>query len=275
MSYWNDYPYMQGVFWWDWSSNPNAGGVGDTGYTVQHKPAEAVLKKWFTDPAPPPTPGATVAFSSTGSSDPASPSAGNAVALSASVKSIGSAASDAIVDIEVYDAANSKVFQRFFSAQQFAADQTRAYTASWTPAVAGSYRMTIGVFTVDWSQNYHWNNQAALISVSGASHPPPLSNGKGTTDIWWPVNNAGVSGTQPFKAVLEGFSVSQYKMYWQVDGGPLTLMGDSSVDYPHKESQVNVSGWKWKGEGPYTVQFTSKDMTGAVIGQKSVNIWVQ
>lgn len=138
--------------------------------------------------------------------------------------------------------------------------------------------MTIGVFNNDWTKNYHWNNQAASIVVGGAATPPPNPpppSGSYTTNIWWPSNNASVSGMQPFKAMLEGLPISQYNMYWQVDGGPLNLMSDSPVDYPHKESLVDLSGWKWRGNGPYFIQFISKDSGGAVIGQKSVNIWVQ
>jgi hypothetical protein len=55
MGYWNDYPYMQGVYWWDWLVNPNGGGQGDTGYTPQNKPAQDVLKRWFTTPGSPST----------------------------------------------------------------------------------------------------------------------------------------------------------------------------------------------------------------------------
>jgi hypothetical protein len=279
MSYWNDYPYMQGVFWWDWMSNPNAGGTGDTGYTPQHKPAEAVMKKWFTQAAPPPAPGAQIAFSSTGSSNPTAPAAGTQTTLNASLKAVGSAVSDTIVDVEIYNSsANTKIFQQFFSAQQFAAGQTRTYSPVWMPNAAGTYRMTIGVFNNDWTKNYHWNNQAASIVVGGAATPPPNPpppSGSYTTNIWWPSNNASVSGMQPFKAMLEGLPISQYNMYWQVDGGPLNLMSDSPVDYPHKESLVDLSGWKWRGNGPYFIQFISKDSGGAVIGQKSVNIWVQ
>lgn len=55
MGYWNDYPYMQGVIFWEWSTNPNAGG-NDTAYTPQNKPAEEVMSRWFGNPvAPTPT----------------------------------------------------------------------------------------------------------------------------------------------------------------------------------------------------------------------------
>ena len=40
--------WMAGLFWWQWSPHPAAGGPYDTGYTPQHKQAEAVLRSWFT-----------------------------------------------------------------------------------------------------------------------------------------------------------------------------------------------------------------------------------
>jgi len=39
--------FVQGVYWWQWSPDPNDGGPGDTGYTPWGKPAEEVLKTWF------------------------------------------------------------------------------------------------------------------------------------------------------------------------------------------------------------------------------------
>ncbi len=35
--------WFSGMYWWDWRTNPNAGGVNDINYTPQNKPAEATL----------------------------------------------------------------------------------------------------------------------------------------------------------------------------------------------------------------------------------------
>ncbi|HYE60144.1 MAG TPA: hypothetical protein VEA18_03095, partial [Candidatus Kapabacteria bacterium] len=58
-SYWNGQSFMQGVHWWDWSSDPNAGGQWNNDYTPQNKEAEAVMTRWNaggTTPEPNPTP---------------------------------------------------------------------------------------------------------------------------------------------------------------------------------------------------------------------------
>jgi hypothetical protein len=133
----------------------------------------------------------------------------------------------------------------------------------------------MGVFSSDWSANYNWNNSAATFTV-GSNNPPPPPPPPQTTalDIWWPSNGSSVQGVQPFKAMLENMNITNYNMYWQVDGGTLNLMSNNSQDYPHKESLVDVSPWTWRGNGPYTINFVGKDLNGNIIAQKSITITV-
>jgi hypothetical protein len=63
-------------------------------------------------------------------------------------------------------------------------------------------------------------------------------------------------------------------MYWQVDSGTLNLMQDSTVDAPHKEYIVDVTGWTWRGNGPYTVNFVAKDLSGNILVQRAVSVTV-
>lgn len=93
-----------------------------------------------------------------------------------------------------------------------------------------------------------------------------------SVQTWWPAQNARVSGVQPFKAVVPGMDVSTYQMYWQVDGGQLNQMYDSMVDYPHKETMVDVSSWRWQSSGVYTVTFVARDSSGATLAQQAVSI---
>jgi len=39
--------WVAGMFWWQWSPDPNEGGSTDTGYTPHGKPAETVLRTWY------------------------------------------------------------------------------------------------------------------------------------------------------------------------------------------------------------------------------------
>jgi hypothetical protein len=70
-------------------------------------------------------------------------------------------------------------------------------------------------------------------------------------------------------------SLTNYSMFWQVDGGALNPMYDSFQDAPHKEAAVNVTGWSWQGKGPYQVTFVSKDAGGHTLGQRSVKLYVE
>jgi hypothetical protein len=40
-------PWWKGVFWWNWETNPAAGGLADKGFTPQNKPAEQALKDYY------------------------------------------------------------------------------------------------------------------------------------------------------------------------------------------------------------------------------------
>lgn len=52
-----------GVFWWDWTTNPNQGGYSDTDFTANDKPAENIIRKFYgasLRPTPTPTPAVMV-----------------------------------------------------------------------------------------------------------------------------------------------------------------------------------------------------------------------
>lgn len=94
-----------------------------------------------------------------------------------------------------------------------------------------------------------------------------------SVDVWWPANNASIDGTQTFKGMLSGKALNEYYFFWQVDGGGYVLMGDSQKDYPHKEAVVDVSGWNWKTDGTYNLNFIAQDLQGKEIARKSVTIY--
>ncbi|MBX4209307.1 hypothetical protein KW799_01225 [Candidatus Parcubacteria bacterium] len=301
IQYWNSRSYFAGVLLWDWNSDPNYGGQGNTDYTPRNKPAEGTIKQWFaqtgTTPSPTPNPTPTPAPAPTGAWDASSPAVsdaqtGKASNLSVKITTTGQA-SDVISDIEVYDQTNSKSLQKFFEHQNITQTAPGQYTVSFTPSKAGTYVVKAGVFNNNWSTNYFWkDNVQTFAAYDPGTTPPPNPNPTPTptptstptttpptstpltTDIWWPSDGVSITGVQPFKAMVQNKSVSEYSMYWQVDGSWLNQMYDSQTDYPHKEAIVDVTGWSWKGNGPYNINFVSKDGSGTVISQKAVNIYV-
>ena len=42
-----DEPWFAGMYWWDWSADPDVGGSRDGGFTPFGKPAEGVLRSWY------------------------------------------------------------------------------------------------------------------------------------------------------------------------------------------------------------------------------------
>jgi len=43
---WNK-SWFYGFYWWNWETDPNAGGLDDTGYTPQNKPVQDVVTEWY------------------------------------------------------------------------------------------------------------------------------------------------------------------------------------------------------------------------------------
>ncbi|MGE3272092.1 MAG: fibronectin type III domain-containing protein [Chloroflexota bacterium] len=116
---------------------------------------------------------------------PASVTAGGATTITASVTS--GSASSILVDVEVYSAAGVKMHQQWFDTQAFAAGQTRTFPVTWNvPAgtAAGTYAVMIGVFSPGWGTNYHWNGNAASVTVTaGGDTTAPVISGVDVTNI--------------------------------------------------------------------------------------------
>lgn len=291
MSYWNNHSYMQGVFWWNWSSNESQVSAGDTNYSPERKLAEGVLKKWFggTPPAPVAT---NPVFTGSSAASPHAVTTGQPIALSLSLTNNGGTLSNALVDLEVYKDTGEAMFQKTFTGETLGANQTKTYQVSWTPTSPGSYVIRGGVFSSDWTRNYYWLDRgeimtAASPSSSGGSSgsgtstatsttgtPTSQPTGNGTIHVWWPTPDVHVSGTQPFKAMLEAVDPANYWMTWRVDGDRENDMWHSDADYPHKEGLVDLTGWTWKQGGPYNLTFTAKDSRGSAYATKSLNIYV-
>jgi hypothetical protein len=47
-SFW-DKPWFYGAYWWYWGAHPNMGGPLNKGFTPQNKPAQEVVKEWYTN----------------------------------------------------------------------------------------------------------------------------------------------------------------------------------------------------------------------------------
>lgn len=313
-TYWNNQSNMAGLHIWDLSTNPNAGGPNNKDYTTQNKQVEITLATWFNQtggpsPTPTPTPSPTPTPPPQGSiqivanNNPSSPAVNQQVATTVTVTSPNQL-SNVIVDVEIFNQHNQRVHQQFFEYQQINEQNPKQFMTQWTPNTTGTYTIKVGIFNSNWAGVIVWNDNAGSVTVGSNPAPTPTPTPTptpsptptivptpspspsptpsptpppqaGPIDIWWPGNGVSVNGQQPFKGLVQNLTLNQYQMFWQVDGGTLNIMGDSNQDYPHKEVLVDLSGWTWKGAGPYVVNFVAKDMGGNTIGQKSVEIRVE
>ncbi len=311
--YWNRYPWMKGVQLWRWAIYPPGANSGDKDYTPQNKQAQSVMTQYWggagnTTPPPPPPPSGTTTpptnnppppadstpvqgatWATSASLIPTTPSSGSNVSVTAVIKNTSAKdVPNAIIDFEIYNPSSQQVYQKYFENQFVGGGDQKSFNINWTAGTNGNYILKIGIFNGNWSYNYYWGDDVKIIPVGGSTSPPPPPPSGTTTpptnnpppptesslEIWWPGDGVTVQGVQPFKAMLTNRDISTYKMYWQVDGDRLNEMGDSSQDYPHKESLVDLTGWNWKQTGPYGINFVAKDTGGAVLKQKGINITI-
>jgi hypothetical protein len=97
-------------------------------------------------------------------------SAGSTVAIRASV--VSKHAATGIVDIEVYGPDHQRLFQKFFDNQELDSGKGRTYMTAWDVPASEPSRLDtikIGVFTPGWGRVSHWNDNAAVMSVSGGA----------------------------------------------------------------------------------------------------------
>jgi hypothetical protein len=106
----------------------------------------------------------------------------------------------AVVDVEVHDAADTKIFQQYFENETFAAGQTRTYQVAWpVPASAhpGTYRVQVGVFSPGWGTVHVYNSNAAQVVVAAPgptpTPPTPTAPGSPSASVCAPRPNVAVT----------------------------------------------------------------------------------
>ena len=109
----------------------------------------------------------------------------------------------------------------------------------------------------------------ALVNVARSN---AAGVGAVTVANWWPAAGVSVSGTQPFKGVVNGWNVKDYTMAWSVDGGAESSMSTNYSDSPHKEVDVNVTGWNWQSSNNYVITYIARSNAGAELGKTSFTI---
>ncbi|MGA2649048.1 MAG: glycoside hydrolase family 44 protein [Terracidiphilus sp.] len=87
--------------------------------------------------------------------------------ITATVKCTANSLSNGVVQIIALDPDGNVVLTQNFTAQNFTSNQTQTYTASLTPALAGTYTVEVGIFSSTYQQ-WSWNSSAGTITVNSA-----------------------------------------------------------------------------------------------------------
>ena len=161
------------------TSYTNSGLAASTSYTYRVRAYNGGGSSGYSNTASATTQAASsgpATFSSTASASPASVAPGVATTIQATLTNTGGSLSDGIVDLEVYSAAGVLAGQQFYTGQNLAAGGSYTYTWLWTaPSTPGNYTVKVGVFGPGWAPLYHWNSNAATVSVVSSPAPAPAA----------------------------------------------------------------------------------------------------
>jgi hypothetical protein len=91
---------------------------------------------------------------------------GNPITIKITARDDGKAASDSVVEMEIWDEAGHPVYKQDKQNESFNAGQTNTYTFLWTPTKAGTYLINIGAYGPHWTPSYAWKPKAATITVN-------------------------------------------------------------------------------------------------------------
>ncbi|MBA3550843.1 PKD domain-containing protein, partial [Patescibacteria group bacterium] len=136
------------------------------------------------------------------------------VHTTATIKNNGTA-DPFIVDLEIYNAAGTKVAQQVWENETIAQNATKDFKISWFPSDIGNYRVAVGLFKANWTGLHQWYNEDIKFTVQnrapGTTTPPtagpfkpifvsasstPSTTQVGTTiPVKAAVKNTGVEGS--------------------------------------------------------------------------------
>lgn len=174
-------------------------------------------------------------FESAADASPATIAPGTATTVGVNVTTTGGTISNAIVDLEIFEPAGTRVYQKSWSGQTLTHGTTSTYAQAWTaPATTGSYRVKVGVFGAGWTPTHHWNSDADSIVVanpaftSSAVVSASSVAAGGTTTITGSYTNTGGSMANGIVG-LEVYNPSGTKVTQKTWSGQAIANGDTAT----------------------------------------------
>lgn len=113
------------------------------------------------------TPIVPPAFSSSATASPDPLTQNTSTTIKATVTCLSGILTDGIVQLYILDPNGNAVLTTNYAAQSFSAKESRGYSVTLTPTLAGTYTVEVGVFSVSW-QLWSWNWSAASVTVNSS-----------------------------------------------------------------------------------------------------------
>lgn len=153
-------------------------------------------------------------FASSATASPNPVNVGTAVTVTATVTCTSATLKNGIVQILVTDPTGATAATENYTGQSFTANQSRNYSLTVTPALAGTYTIQVGVFSATWQQ-WNWNAAAGAITVnsgltftsSATANPSTVAIGA-TSNIQATVTSTGTGSLTNANVELQIFSQS-------------------------------------------------------------------
>ena len=236
--------------------------------------AVLVVSLLFTTPAHSQGAVTSGGYTTSATVSPASVSPGATASIAAVISS--ASASTVLVDIEVYNAGGTKVFQQYFDNQTFTAGAPRTFTSPWAvPAgqASGTYTVMLGIFTVGWGTLLDWNNGAAQFTVGhhddDDNHQPTTTT---TTKPTTTTSSTTTSTTIPASSLAPlpaGWPTTLQLGMADSPGGAAAMAASApfSFRYQYLSGGVNTgTGWAtWNTNGQFVTYYVAESQAAHII----------
>ena len=206
------------------------------------------------------------AFASTASVSPSALNPGQTATIAANITCVTGALTNGIANIEVYDPSGTRVGQKYWTGQNFTANQTKTFSYSWTaPTAPGNYTLRVAIFGANWQPNYYWKREAQTITVNGVGDTAQYNFENGTQS--WAssggmIVGASSSADRAFagtRSLKVDFNSAQAGMQQVYVGSPSTPAGKTVTFHVWIPAGSAISavqpyilqgaagGWAWTG----------------------------
>ncbi len=310
LSYWGSKDYVEGVYWWEWESRPNAGGKGSTSFTPQNKPAEAVLISYFGGKKEPDEvkekveerkdevvkDEATEQKDETTETKKDKPEV-KPLELQVKVKldddkvkrdenikgELKVKASEdvdkLIASVVFYDKDGKEVHQEIIELTDIERNSWKKAKFKVKPAEQGEYTVKVGIFTKDW-EFIEWFQDVAKVEVVEKDHGKKDDKDdmgmpkKIKVTILDPEKDSKMEGKVKFRACIKDADPKHYDMYWQLEKEEPIKMEDGKDDC--KELEIDFDEHevpeKIRKKDSAKVTIIAKDKDGEKLEDETLDV---